>query len=70
MRRFFPGLLLVLAACQGDGFVARDTRVTFEPDPSNFWALPMPSDLRRQADGTFNLERYPGKRSDLLNMWL
>jgi hypothetical protein len=69
MRSPFLGLIFLLAAC-GDGFVARDTRVTFEPDTSNFWSLPMPSDLRRQADGTFNLERYPGKRSDLLNMWI
>src|SRR6187399_1728720 len=70
MRSLFLGLIVVLAACGGDGFVSRDTKVTFEVDTSNFWSLPMPSDLRRQADGTFNLERYPGKRSDLLNMWL
>ena len=70
MRSLFLGLIVLLAACGGDGFVSRDTKVTFEVDPQNFWSLPMPSDLRRQADGTFNLERYPGKRSDLLNMWL
>jgi hypothetical protein len=70
MRSLLLGLVLFLAACGGDGFVARDTRITFEPDTTNFWSLPMPSDLRRQADGTFNLERYPGKRSDLLSMWI
>lgn len=69
MRSLLLGLSLLLVAC-GDGFVARDTRVTFEPDPVNFWSLPLPSDLRRQADGTFNLERYPGKRSELINMWI
>src|SRR5947208_1057288 len=46
MRRKPLGLLLLLTAC-GDGFVARDTQLTFEPDTTNFWALPFPSDLRR-----------------------
>ena len=72
-------LLLFVVGCDtcgqrpydpNEGFVARETKATFEPDSTDFWALPMPSDLRRQANGTFNLERYPGKRSDLLNMWI
>lgn len=73
MRRA-PLLVLAVLACgpttPKDTFVARDTTVTFEPTSKDFWALPMPSDLRRQADGTFNLERYPGARSNLLDMWI
>ena len=71
MRPLFLSSMLVLAACGGDGFVTRATQVTFEPGHTDdFWTLPMPSDLRREADGTFNLQRYPGKRSTLANTWL
>lgn len=70
MRRALLLTATLLAACGGDTFVARDTRATFDPASTDFWALPMPSDLRRQANGTFNLERYPGKRSALLDMWI
>ncbi len=71
MRRLVLSSLLVLTTCGGDGYVSRGTQVTFEPGHTDdFWTLPMPSDLRREADGTFNLQRYPGKRSNLANMWI
>jgi hypothetical protein len=61
--------VLLLLGC-GDGFLVQPTRVIFEPTRTDFWALPLPSDLRRQADGTFNLERYPPPRSSLMSLWL
>ena len=69
-RLLLPFLVLVTSAC-GDRFVPRDTRVVFDPDSrSEFWSLPFPSDLRREADGTFNLTRYPGPRSLISEAWL
>lgn len=62
-------LLLLLAAC-GPSFVERPTQVRYEPGSDDFWALPLPSELRKQTDGTYDLERYPGKRTSLSNMWL
>ncbi|MEN9800478.1 MAG: hypothetical protein RL653_4175 [Pseudomonadota bacterium] len=70
VRSFVPLLLLVFTACT-DRFIPRDTRVTFDPTSrSEFWSLPFPSDLRREADGTFNLTRYPGPRSLISEAWL
>lgn len=66
-------LLLVLGAlgCEAPAaFVARPTRVTFEPASRDFWSVPLPSELRRQSDGTFNLDRWPGPRSSLVTAWL
>ncbi len=71
MRRLVLTALLgtTLAAC-GDGYVERPTKVVFEPSATDFWAVPLPSELRRQADGSFNLERWPGARPQLVKMWL
>jgi hypothetical protein len=71
MRRL-PLLFLVGAiACEApDRFVPRDTRVVFEPGGRDFWSVPLPSELRRQSDGTFNLDRWPGTRSQLVTTWL
>ncbi|MEW5741016.1 MAG: hypothetical protein AB1938_18995 [Myxococcota bacterium] len=71
MSRFASslGLLLLLAAC-GDGYVERPTQVAFDPSANDFWAVPLPSALRRQADGTSNLDRWPGPRPQLVKMWL
>ncbi len=69
MRRLVMVLLLV--GCEApDTFVARSTRVIFEPGGRDFWSVPMPSELRRQSDGTFNLDRWPGERSSLVTTWL
>lgn len=62
-------LSLVVTAC-GDGYVERPTQVVFEPNAADFWAVPLPSELRRQADGTYNLDRWPGPRPQLVKMWL
>ncbi len=68
MIRALP-VLLLLSAC-GDGFVERPTQATFDPSSKDFWALPFPSDLRLQDDGTYNLERFPGARTNLSDMWI
>lgn len=71
MHRVVSALSLCLVACQPpDVFVPRATRVVFEPGGRDFWSAPMPSELRRQADGTFNLDRWPGMRSQLVTTWL
>ncbi len=70
-RLFRCAVVLTLLACEAPPtFVSRPTQLLFEPGSRDFWALPMPSELRRQADGTFNLERWPGQRSPLVNGWL
>lgn len=69
MRRLV--LLLLVAGCEApDTFVPRATRVSFDPAARDFWSVPLPSELRRQSDGTFNLDRWPGERSSLVNAWL
>lgn len=54
------------------GFEERSTQVVFDPTSTDFWALPMPSDLRREPDGTLDLTRWPGswRPNDLVSMWL
>lgn len=69
MRALRLGVCVLLCAC-GDGFVERPTKVAFEAGATDFWAVPLPSALRRQADGTSNLERWPGARPQLVKMWL
>jgi hypothetical protein len=72
--RPFHGAFLVALAVMGceapARFTARATRATFEPVSRDFWGVPLPSELRRQADGTFNLDRWPGPRSSLVTAWL
>ncbi len=61
--------LLALCACPKP-YVERATQVTFDPEGNSFWSVPLPSELRVQADGTSNLERWPGERPALVKMWL
>ncbi len=61
--------LVVFAGC-GPSRSDAPTQVVFETGSQDFWALPLPSELRLQTDGTYDLERYPGERSDLSTMWL
>lgn len=69
MRRFaFALAVTLLCACEPP-YVARTTQVTFAPG-GDFWSVPLPSDLRKQDDGTLNLERWPGARPNLVKMWL
>jgi hypothetical protein len=43
----------------------------WNPEHNDFWDLPMPSDLRREEDGSYDLERWPGPwDNELLVMWL
>ncbi|MFT3711735.1 MAG: hypothetical protein QM817_29200 [Archangium sp.] len=60
--------LLLFAACEPP-FVERTTQVTFAPG-GDFWSVPLPSALRKQQDGSLNLERWPGARPQLVKMWL
>ncbi len=71
--------LLVAIACshvlacgeeEGVAFVDRPTRAINEPDGLDFWDRPLPSDLRREADGTVDLDRWPGANdSAFLRDW-
>lgn len=62
--------LLLLIGCGGPEFVARDTRGVWDPDGGDFWDRPLPSDGRREADGSFDLEDWPrALESDLLLDW-
>ncbi|MEQ1729585.1 MAG: hypothetical protein ABL982_14530, partial [Vicinamibacterales bacterium] len=61
--------LLVLTACEAP-YVERATQVNFDPAADGFWNVPLPSELRKQEDGSYNLERWPGARPNLVKMWL
>lgn len=70
------GWLLVAGAFGGiacdatPAFVERDTRGVWDPDGADFWDRPLPSDGRREADGTFDLDKWPrALESDLLLDW-
>ncbi len=70
MRRLAVLLCLVcLTACE-PAYVERASQVTFDPAGDGFWSVPLPSELRRQDDGSYNLERWPGARPQLVKMWL
>ena len=60
--------LFLFTACEVP-YVERATQVNFDP-AGDFWAVPLPSELRRQDDGSSNLERWPGPRPNLIKMWL
>ncbi len=60
--------VVLLTACEPP-YVERATQVTFAPG-GDFWSVPLPSELRKQEDGTLNLERWPGARPNLVKMWL
>lgn len=68
MRRLFVLLTLCLTACE-PAWRERPTQVRFDPS-GDFWAVPLPSELRRQDDGSYNLDRWPGARPQLVKMWL
>ena len=66
--------MVVIVACGDEGnevaFVDRPTRVVLDPDGADFWDRPLPSDLRYEADGTVDLDRWPGvNESNLLRDW-
>jgi len=63
--------LATLVAC-GGGYTEQATQLLFEPSSPDFWALPMPSDLRRNADGEVDLTRWSGRwrPNSLVEMWL
>jgi len=69
MRSAVLFTLLCLTACE-PAYVERDTQVSFDPNGDSFWSVPLPSELRRQDDGSYNLDRWPGARPQLVKMWL
>lgn len=70
MRRAALLSVVFLTACEpSNEFVDRDTKVNFDPS-GDFWSVPLPSELRRQDDGSYNLDRWPGGRGALVKMWL
>ena len=65
-------MALVAIACgeEGVAFVDQPTQVAIVPQGDEFWDRPLPSDLRYEADGTVDLDRWPGATdSDLLRDW-
>lgn len=42
-----------------DGGASARARVHFSQTASNFWRMPWPSDLRREADGSFDWQAWP-----------
>lgn len=70
MRRAFFLCLVFFTACDAPpAFVERPSQVAFDP-AGDFWSVPLPSELRRQGDGSYNFDRWPGPRGNLVKMWL
>lgn len=70
MRRAVLLSLVFFVACDATpAYVERATQVNFDPE-GDFWSLPLPSELRRQDDGSYNYDRWPGPRGGLVKMWL
>ncbi|MHB8875628.1 MAG: hypothetical protein ACYC8T_18235 [Myxococcaceae bacterium] len=70
LRRIALAALALGPLACGDGYIERPTQVTFDPASRDFWSLPMPSDLRLEEDGTFDFQRFPGKRPNIVSMWI
>jgi hypothetical protein len=67
--------VLIAASCQppteAPTFTDAATQMRWNPGHEDFWDLPMPSDLRREDDGSYDLERWPGPwDNELLVTWL
>ena len=58
--RFGIALLttLLIAGCSPD-WVERSVQMKFTPESDDFWDMPLPSELRRQADGSYGVSKWP-----------
>lgn len=69
----FSFILLLLCsqpACSPD-WVERPVQMKFDTQSSEFWDMPLPSELRRQDDGSYGVSNWPGNSSnDYVEMWL
>lgn len=66
-------LIAISSSCgQADPpFVERDTKAVFAPRSSDFFAMPLPHDLRLGAGGSPGLSAWPGAMdNELVDMWL
>lgn len=52
------------------GWEERAVKMRFAPGGGEFWDLPLPSDLRREEDGTFQIDTWPGATAKTAKMWL
>ncbi len=58
---------------QGDADAGQiaGTRLRFEPTSDDFFAVPLPSDTRKQADGSFALHKWKrAYQNQLLHLWI
>ncbi len=64
-------LMTVLTAGCSPDWVERSVQMSFSPESDNFWDMPLPSDLRRQSDGSYGVSNWPNNSSNgYLEMWL
>ena len=67
---FLLPLLLPIGCPETDPYEERSVQVKWQEDKNDFWSLPFPSDLRKEADGSFDFEKWPGDWNNDLVMWL
>src|SRR5262249_7837140 len=70
MRRTIVLALGLVASAACSGTPERPTTLLFEQG-GDFWSLPFPSDLRKQADGSYGYRAWPNAaHNEMVNMWL
>ncbi|MEC7752013.1 MAG: hypothetical protein VX405_10960 [Myxococcota bacterium] len=69
--RWLSVLALVSSLGCGPSFQERSVQGLHAADSIDFWSLPLPSDLRRKADGSYGLLDWPvDQPSELVALWL
>ena len=69
-RRISLAIACLLIGCSPD-WVERSVQVKFDPQSTEFWDMPLPTDLRRQDSGSYGVSNWPNNSSNgYLEMWL
>ena len=70
MRLVFMLVFAAILGC-GPSFEPRSVQGLHSADASDFWGLPLPSDLRQKPDGSYGLLDWPvAQPSELVSLWL
>ena len=69
-RSISLAIACLLLGCSPE-WVERSVQVKFDPQSTDFWDMPLPTDLRRQDSGSYGVSNWPNNSSNgYLEMWL